>query len=136
MSNTARAFFLVWLLTFTGCLPFGGPGYTHAASAKGCDFKLDCDIGQTCFNHQCQKRCTNDYDCGYGNQCYKPPYDFDGICVVPTNAYGGREHTSPRTDSFGPGTSSGCSFKADCPIGFQCEKSRGALYGACLKRGY
>ena len=130
----ALGILVVGPMVLAGCFPVGRGGYSSAAGPV-CDYKTDCEIGATCFDGQCVKSCSSDYSCGYGNLCQKAGYSTQGICVVPTNAYGGREFVPPRSNSFGPGNGGGCSFKTDCSIGFKCVKS-GSIYGTCIKKTY
>ncbi|MCK5073283.1 MAG: hypothetical protein KAQ98_07640 [Bacteriovoracaceae bacterium] len=84
-----------------------------------------------------QKTCYNDFDCGYGNKCVKAEgsYKLKGICVVPVNEYGQRDHSNSY-NNWGKGTPTeitSCQFDLDCSVGFRCKKRHGEIYGICTK---
>lgn len=81
--------------------------------------------------------CNSDYDCGYGKHCVKSEKDYSlqGTCVVPVNEYGQKDYDADRTwgNSYGPKDAESCQFNTDCPIGYNCMKRAGSIYGICMK---
>ncbi len=75
---------------------------------------------------QAVPKCSNDFECDYGNACVKDSGAFQGVCAKVTNAYGIPTYQAPRSDSIGPGTGD-CSFDTDCGPGWRCQKTSGGL---------
>lgn len=78
--------------------------------------------------------CSSDAQCKPGEVCVRPVEAYgNGSCVVPTDDLGiPMPHIPPAT--AGVHEVIGCEWFTDCPIGFNCVKKRGQMYGLCLKR--
>jgi len=70
--------------------------------------------------------CANDFECGHGSLCAKPPGQYRGTCARAVNRFGGPDYSGPRLESVGPGQRQ-CSVGVACPIGFRC------MNGHCMK---
>lgn len=79
-------------------------------------------------------KCYSDYDCEYGWKCVKDQYQMEGICAQKVNKYDLPVNTPPDPNSVMPGKKGDCQFDTNCPIGFECVKGDGQLYGHCFKR--
>ena len=75
--------------------------------------------------------CMSDFDCDYGSQCVKKPYQSNGVCMQSVNRYGVQQYNPPKLESVQPRMNNdGCNFDTDCPIGFKCDLN----YKVCIKR--
>ncbi len=74
--------------------------------------------------------CFSDFNCSYGYQCVKAPYQSQGVCMQAVNIYKIPTYPAPDINSVMPNTnqSEGCNFDTDCPIGFKCNR----YYKACV----
>ena len=81
-----------------------------------------------------QNSCSSDFDCGIGHRCLKNFGELSGICAKTVNEYGSPTYDLPEIDSIGVGQGGNCSFTTDCPLGFDCRKNAGQLYGFCIKQ--
>lgn len=78
--------------------------------------------------------CTFDTDCSPGSRCLKPPGQIYGVCISGIQP-GNRWDRQPVYDPLDPNRTTGntCSFDTDCGPGSKCAKSRGSIYGVCLR---
>lgn len=78
--------------------------------------------------------CYNDVECGIGNRCVKASTDINitGICVTPSDQFGNKIYNYS-VPSPQPRNINGCSFDAECSIGFSCLKRLGQIQGICVK---
>lgn len=76
--------------------------------------------------------CTSDFGCGVGYKCVKAPLKSSGVCMKSVDELGLRRYNLPSTNSVGPNLDldGQCSFDADCPIGFKCDRT----YKTCIKK--
>jgi hypothetical protein len=79
------------------------------------------------------QKCSSDYDCDYGSKCVKDQFAFEGICAQKVNKYDIPVYTPPDPNSIKPGGKGDCQFDTQCPVGFECVKGDGQIYGHCMK---
>jgi hypothetical protein len=80
------------------------------------------------------QECFSDYDCDYGSKCVKDQFATEGTCAQKVNRYDVPVYTPPDPNSVMPGGKGDCQFDTQCPIGFECVKGDGQLYGHCMKQ--
>lgn len=78
--------------------------------------------------------CSFDTDCEPGSKCSKAPGQIYGICaggLFPGNQNDQQPVSSPLDPNQTVGNT--CSFDVDCGPGSKCLKSRGSIYGVCIR---
>lgn len=78
-----------------------------------------------------ENTCSSDFSCGTGYKCIKAPMKSTGTCMQSVGQNGLRRFDNPDVNSVGPNMNINgqCSFSADCPLGFTCDKR----LKACVK---
>jgi hypothetical protein len=78
--------------------------------------------------------CMFDTDCMPGSKCVKGRGSLHGVCMGGISP-GNENDREPVYDPLDPNETVGntCSFDVDCGPGSKCVKSRGSIYGVCIR---
>lgn len=74
--------------------------------------------------------CSNDFECGYGNQCRRAAGEYGpGMCVKLVDQFGS---STFQTQSVEPAQVKGCYGDYECGMGRACVKRSGQVKGICI----